>query len=381
MLTCPHPPPVTVVLDAHDDLPHTRAAQAAHNPTTGRATVHPTIGTDSTICLAYDILAALGKPVPVTGYPRLDPDPPWAMAAAWTLATPITHLTVLRAHLLGRRRIHDLITLRERTGVHLVLVCHRRHPTPALEQALRQVDHRLADAAAHLPGTDDTDLPRSRPPRPTPMHDRWLNLPALTTYCSGDGAQRRCRCTPPLAHDRGFHPPQMATATATDVARRLHTATAHPHLAAQLATAIFTAASDAQLHTARPTDLTDGAATIALHDPDGLRFGCLTHSVPPWARPLLLAAAYQHAIAEAGDTPLFTAPFTGNSLPHLFDFADTCKLRPPQPPKPRSRSGRPAPKPQEQRTIWPFSNAHYRYPWAAGPESMRGCPPPPAWRR
>ncbi|GAA1410758.1 hypothetical protein GCM10009639_61920 [Kitasatospora putterlickiae] len=315
MLTCPDPPPITVVLDPHDDLPHTRAAQASHNPTTGRATVHPTIGTDSTICLAYDILAALGKPVPVTGYPRLDPEPPWAMAAAWTLATPITHLTVLRAHLLGRRRIHDLITLRERTGVHLVLVCHRRRPTPALEQALRHVEHRLADAAARLPGTHDTDLPRSRPPRPTPMHDRWLNLPALTTYSSGDGIQRRCCCTPPLAHDRGFHPPQMPPATATEVARRLHTATAHPHLAAQLATAVFTAASDAQLHTARPSDLSDGAATIALHDTDGLRFGCLTHPVPPWARPLLLAAAYQHAIAEAGDTPCSTPPSPATPCP------------------------------------------------------------------
>ncbi|WP_380282472.1 hypothetical protein [Kitasatospora purpeofusca] len=185
----------------------------------------------------------------------------------------------------------------------------------------------------------------------------------------------------PAARPRPRLPPTPdAPTTATEVARRLHTATAHPHLAAQLATAVFTAASDAQLHTARPTDLADGAATIALHDPDGLRFGCLTHPVPPWARPLLLAAAYQHAIAEAGDTPLFDAPFTGNDLPHLFDLAATCKLRPPQPPKPRSRSGRPAPKPQDQRTIWPFSNAHYRYPWAVT-EYMRGCPPPPAWRR
>ncbi|MFJ2864129.1 hypothetical protein [Kitasatospora sp. NPDC087314] len=45
------------------------------------------------------------------------------MAAAWILATPITHLTVLRAHLLNRRRITDLLTLRECTGVHLTLVC------------------------------------------------------------------------------------------------------------------------------------------------------------------------------------------------------------------------------------------------------------------
>ncbi|QKW17666.1 hypothetical protein HUT16_00025 [Kitasatospora sp. NA04385] len=220
------------------------------------------------------------------------------------------------------------------------------------------------------------------------MHDRWLNLPALTTYCSGDGAQRRCRCAPPLAHDRGFHPPQMPPATATEVARRLHTATAHPHLAAQLATAVFTAASDAQLQTARPSDLTAEAATIALHDADGLRFGSAASPTrAALGPPLLLAAAYQHAIAEAGDTRC-SPPFTGNDLPHLFDLADSCKLRPPQPPKPRARPGRPPPKPQNQRTIWPFSNAHYRYPWAAGRDHARlpaptpGAgnrpPPPPA---
>ncbi|MFJ3794614.1 hypothetical protein [Kitasatospora sp. NPDC090091] len=64
MITCPDPPPVTVVLDPFDDALHTRAALAAHDPAAGRLTVHPTPGTDSTVCLAYDVLAALGKPVP-----------------------------------------------------------------------------------------------------------------------------------------------------------------------------------------------------------------------------------------------------------------------------------------------------------------------------
>ncbi|MGK4586048.1 hypothetical protein [Kitasatospora sp. HPMI-4] len=380
MPTRPDLPPVTIVLDPHDDLPHTRTAQAAHNPATGQATVHPTIGTDSTICLAYDILAALGKPVPLTGYPRLDPQPPWAIAAAWILATPITHLTVLRAHLLTRRRITDLLTLRERTGLHLALVCHRRRPTLTLEQVLQATHHRIAEAAAHLPGTDHDNLSHLRPRPRGPLHDRWLNLPALTTLCAIDGPQRRCRCTPPLAHDRGFHPPQMPPATATEVARRLHTATAHPHLAAALATAVFTAASDTQLATALPTDLTHGAATIALHDPDGLRFGCATHPVPPWARPLLLAASYQHAIAAGGDTPLFDAPFANTGLPHPTDLAEASKLRPPQPPRNRPRSRRVGQNHPTEKTIWPLSNAHYRFPWAVM-EDMRGCPPPPARRR
>ncbi|MDH6580727.1 hypothetical protein [Kitasatospora sp. MAP5-34] len=381
MPTRPDLPPVTVVLDPHDDLPHTRTAQAAHDPATGRATVHPTIGTDSTVCLAYDILAALGKPVPVTGYSRLDPVPPWAIAAAWILATPITHLTVLRAHLLTSRRLDDLLTLRERTGVHLALVCHRRRPTPTLERTLAATNHRLADAAAHLPGTDPTNSPHPRPgPRRGPLQDRWLNLSALTTLCAIDGPQRRCRCTPPLAHDRGFHPPQMPPTTAAEAAFRLHTTTAHPHLAAALATALFTAASDTQLSTAHPTDLADGAATITLHDPDGLRYGCMTHPVPPWARPLLIAATHQHAIATGADTPLFDTPFATTGMPHLTNLAETCKLRPPQPPRNRPRPGRPGPAPSLSRTIWPLSNAHYRFPWAVM-EDMRGCPPPSPRRR
>ncbi|MFF2618964.1 hypothetical protein [Kitasatospora sp. NPDC058046] len=376
MLTCPHPPPVTIVLDPRDALPHTRTAQAAHDPATGRATIHPTIGTDSTICLAYDILAALGKPVPVTGYPRLDPTPPWAMTAAWILATPITHLTVLRTHLLTRRRLTDLLTLRERTGVHLALVCHRPRPTPTLEHALRAIDHRIAEAAAHLPGDNATNPPRPR----RPLQDRWLNLPALTTFCSLDSPQRYCRCTPPLAHTRGFQPPQMPPATTAEVARRLHTATAHPHLAAALATAVFTAASDTQLATAHATDLAPHAATITLHDPDGLRHGCTTHPVPPWARPFLLAASYQHRIAAGGDTPLFTAPFPHTGLPDPTALAEACKLRPPQPPRKRPRSHRPASDKPPQETIWPLSNAHYRFPWAVM-EDMRGCPAPPARHR
>lgn len=59
MLSCDNPPPVTVILDPGDDLVHTRAALAVHAPEAGRLTVHPTPGTDSSLTLAYDILAAL----------------------------------------------------------------------------------------------------------------------------------------------------------------------------------------------------------------------------------------------------------------------------------------------------------------------------------
>ncbi|WP_331729865.1 hypothetical protein OHV05_35110 (plasmid) [Kitasatospora sp. NBC_00070] len=94
----------------------------------------------------------------------------------------------------------------------------------------------------------------------------------------------------------------MTPATTTgEAARRPHAATAHPHLTAVLATALFSAASNSQLATAHCTDLTTQAATITLHDQGGPRHGRMTHPVPPWARPPLPAAAHQHAFATASD--------------------------------------------------------------------------------
>ncbi|MER6038329.1 hypothetical protein ABT133_31215 [Streptomyces sp. NPDC001835] len=96
----------------------------------------------------------------------------------------------------------------------------------------------------------------------------------------------------------------MPALTESEVAHRLHRATAHPHLA----TAVFTAASTTQLATAHVHDLAPDASTITLHD-DGLRQGCMTHHVPAWARPLLLAAAaYLWRIACGTSGPLFTDP-------------------------------------------------------------------------
>ncbi|MFJ2582815.1 hypothetical protein [Kitasatospora aureofaciens] len=63
----------------------------------------------------------------------------------------------------------------------------------------------------------------------------------------------------------------------------------------------------------------------------------------PRARPLLLAAAYQHAIATGGDTPPFDAPFPNTGLPDPTELAEACKLRPPQPPRNRPRRGRTGP--------------------------------------
>ncbi|MFE2094768.1 hypothetical protein [Streptomyces sp. NPDC059460] len=110
------------------------------------------------------------------------------MAAAWILATPITHLTLLRAHLLTPHRFRDLLALRRRTGVRLVLVCHHRAMRAFLERELRQVDHRVAEASALLPEGKPTILQRQEPQAARPLANRWISLPALTTLTAFDDA-------------------------------------------------------------------------------------------------------------------------------------------------------------------------------------------------
>ncbi|WP_329453673.1 hypothetical protein OG894_44990 (plasmid) [Streptomyces sp. NBC_01724] len=319
-----------VIIDPHDDVVHTRAALASHAPHHGRLTVHPTPGVDAGLALSYDVLAALGKPVPLTGYRPIDPAPAWSIAAAWILATPITHLTLLRAHLL---------TLRRRTGIRLILVCHRRALRAFLERELRQVEQSVAEASALLPGTEPATpqpLPAARP-----LANRWISLPALTPLKALDEATGPCRGDAPMATERDFSPPVIPPVTEAEVAWRLHRASAHPHLAAQLATAAFTAASTTQLDSvcSRP-----GPGRRDHHAPRPWpRQGCMTHPVPDWARPLLRAAALAWSIEAGTNGPLFSDPLGRAELPSLTDFADSCKLRPPQPPRPKRRRTRRGP--------------------------------------
>ncbi|GAA2285897.1 hypothetical protein GCM10010415_65160 [Streptomyces atrovirens] len=196
---------------------------------------------------------------------------------------PITHLTLLRAHLLTPHRFKDLLALRRRTGIRLTLVCHRRKTRPFLERELRQVEHHIAEASALLPETEPAPLPSL--PAVRPLANRWISLSAPTTFKAFDEATGPCRCAAPTATDRDFFPPAMPPVTEAEVAWRLHRASASPHLAAQLATATFTAASTTQLDTARARDLGPDTSTITLHD-HGLRQGCMTRPVLGWARPL-----------------------------------------------------------------------------------------------
>ncbi|WP_328723561.1 hypothetical protein OHT52_31350 [Streptomyces sp. NBC_00247] len=384
MLDCPNPPPVTVVLDPYDDVVHTRAALASHAPQHGRLTVHPTPGTDAGIALAYDILAALDKPVPLAGHHYLDPAPVWSVVAAWILATPITHLTLLRAHLLTPHRFKDLLTLRRRTEVRLVLVCHHRALRAFLERELRQLDHRVAEASALLPEAEPATVERQASQAARPLANRWISLPALTTLRAFEETVSPCRCAAPMAQDRDFFPPVMPPVTEAEVAWRLHRATAHPYLAAQLATAVFTAASTTQLATAHVRDLAPDGTTVTLHG-RGPRRGCMTHTVPAWASPLLRAAALHWSLGTGTSGPLFSDPLGDEGTPSLTAFAEDCKLRPPQPPRPKPRGSRrgttPGPK-QPVKTIWPVCTAHYEHSLAeAEPDLMQGCPYPPPHTR
>jgi hypothetical protein len=120
--------------------------------------------------------------------------------------------------------------------------------------------------------------------------------------------------------------------TAQRVAHRLHTATAHPRLAAAVAAALFTGASLQQLATARLRDYDTAAATLALHDRARYTDGCATHPVPPWAGVFLRAAACFTRFVSGGDQELLAAP---GDRAYLLRVAETAKLRPPQPPAAR----------------------------------------------
>ncbi|MEU6611563.1 hypothetical protein ABZ922_42245 [Streptomyces shenzhenensis] len=331
-------PPVTVVIDRHDDALHTHTVLAAHHPPSGRITLHPGLGTTSETGLAHDLLATLGKPPLLPGRFPGGRQPAWEAATAWITALPVTRLTVLRAHRLTARRAMRLLQLHALTGIHLILVCHRPHLPAALYQALRTADYAITadfDAARrHYYG-----MPIGEPPsadEPTGPASRWLTLPALDRLVSYDSPRPRAvSCTPSPIIWRHRPPPAFLTAsTAQSVAHRLHAATAHPRLAAAITAALFTGASLQLLATARPRDYDNAAATLALHDRARYTDGCAAYPVPPWAGIFLRAAACFTRLISGEDQELLVGP---GDRGHLLRVAETARLRPPQPPAARRK--------------------------------------------
>ncbi|WP_338692524.1 hypothetical protein V2W30_39410 [Streptomyces sp. Q6] len=349
----PAAPPVTVLLNPADDAAVIRAALAAHHPAAGRITVHPTPAASGT-ALALDILAALGKPTELPGDWGAQGPPVVNIAAAWILALPITRITVLRAHLLDQKSWSALLTLRLRTGVHLVAVCHTRRPPAVMRTALHDVDH-------HTVSTEGPtgDLLAKAPTTPAPRRGaegRWITVPALA-FLNFRRDFPACRCTPPPA-DRPYVPERAYGMD--QIAHRLGARTAAPQIAAALATAVFTGTSVSQLDTVHVNHLDEDAATLTLHGPGFTRYGgsssdgyishCATYTVPPWARCFLRAAANLAHLSPRGDDSLFSAG-PPRALPHLTTFAEQFRLRPPQPappwphPKTRHRKRNKTPEP------------------------------------
>ncbi|MQA10038.1 MAG: hypothetical protein GEU98_16075 [Pseudonocardiaceae bacterium] len=158
------PPPVTVLLDPADDAAVTKALLAAHWPAAGRITVHPTPATSAPNTLAYDVLAALERPVTRLAEEKITGGvPAWQAVAAWMLAENIEQVVVLRAHRLPATGWRRLLELRSRTGIDLVMVWHASSFLKPWGQFLVDVPHReVGDVDEvidpdRLPPDDDQD--------------------------------------------------------------------------------------------------------------------------------------------------------------------------------------------------------------------------------
>ncbi|MFD6418775.1 hypothetical protein [Streptomyces sp. NPDC060194] len=121
------------------------------------------------------------------------------------------------------------------TGVRLVLVCHHRAVRVFLEREFQQVEHTVAEASALGPEASVL-LPEAGPAAPArrvsealcPLANRWIGLPVLTTFLADDDPAGPCQCAVPMAAERGFFRPVIASLAEAGVAWRLHRATAHP---------------------------------------------------------------------------------------------------------------------------------------------------------
>ncbi|MFF4249071.1 hypothetical protein ACFYY2_32065 [Streptomyces sp. NPDC001822] len=391
---------LAVVLDAADDAAHTHRALAAHDLAAGRVTLHPGPGTSGETALGHDLLAALGKPPQLPGRFPGGRQPVWEAATAWMGALPVTRLTVLRAHRLTSRRIERLLHLQETAGIHLTLVLHRPRLTSVLDRVLAHRPHTVAVTLAEacalyygspppptlpalqaaaapptaaLPGTAAGPsalavpgtvaaagaaavLQAAAAVRSGP--GRWMTLACLDRLVSFDSPSP-CPgpCTPgPIHFAQRPAPVALTPAQAAEAARRIHSASSHPQLAAALATALFTGASFQQLTTARPGDFQENPATLALHDRTRFTDGCAAYPVPPWAAVFLRAATrYTHLT----HTPhLLAAP---GQRPAVLRLAETARLRPPQPPLPGCTRRRSA-------VVWDWSETRSA---GGGPAAVR----------
>ena len=339
-------PPVTVVLDRHDEQAFMTSAFAAHRPSHGRITVHPTPAAAAPAYLAHDLLRALGKHLPTPHWTTEAPwashtDKSWRVAAAWIHALKVTHLLVCRAHRITARNWEHLLALRERARLHLTLLCNGPLP-PAPTRLLAGINHQRLDtltaARQHWhpshPPQPATGYPwwkatAAFPPKPD---EPWFRLPPQPRHPRPGGLTRSTRAQPtdpipsavlpvpiePRQHDT--HP------SIVEVAARIHTRIAHPVHAASVAVRVLTGRTPRQIGHLHGSELKPSGT-------DSKSRGPRLH-LPTWTTPLMDAAL---ALADLrGDTdvpnPLRIPIWEENEIE---DATAACRLIP-SPPARRS---------------------------------------------
>jgi len=153
-------PKVTVLFDPLDDATVTGTLLTRHNPAAGVIVVHPTPGRTSETTLAMDLMDALGHPTGRLADERIGGlETLWTAVTAWCDGATITHLVVLRAHLLSTRQHERLLVLWRTLGMDLVLVWHTAGSPArlALDTVPHRITHRLADVTDHLTAAAPTD--------------------------------------------------------------------------------------------------------------------------------------------------------------------------------------------------------------------------------
>ncbi|MDJ0324327.1 hypothetical protein QMG61_11195 [Cryobacterium sp. PH31-AA6] len=151
-------------MDPTDDVRVTASLLGHHDPARGRVVVHPTPASSSPTAFAYDLLAALDRPVTrleaehLTGVVR-----PWQAVAVWMVTDQVTDLIVLRADRLSGGTWNHLIGLCQQTGTRLMLVCHTRQIPASLGAVLTGIEHHvLTDLAQALAPHEPAHPPRVR---------------------------------------------------------------------------------------------------------------------------------------------------------------------------------------------------------------------------
>lgn len=123
----PAEPAVHLVEDPEDSRDLVELVGALTNRLAGRAALHPTPGSSSSLQLASDLLVSLGKRFDALAFERARTRA-WELVEIWMAAERVRHLFVLRGHLLAAGRWRELLELARRGGIEAWFVFPGRLP-------------------------------------------------------------------------------------------------------------------------------------------------------------------------------------------------------------------------------------------------------------